>query len=75
MIHKITVSLKGLRKFAWRKRLDGFFSINGQSLSDSEVRKLVEYGISRGYETNEDIPAEEAIRVLGWNNPEEPTLL
>lgn len=74
MIHKISVDLKGLRQFAWRKRLHGFFSINGQPLSDSEVRKLVEYGISKGYKTNEDIPINEALEVLGWNN-EENTLL
>lgn len=76
MKHTISVDLKGLRKHAWRKRLDGFFSINGQYLSDSEVRKLVEYGISKGYETNEDIPIDEALKVLGWNDKnEENTLL
>lgn len=74
MIHKISVSLKGLRKFAWRKRLDGFFSINGQYLSDSEVRRIVEYGIAKGYETNEDIPTDEAIKVLGWNIQEDTLL-
>lgn len=67
MIHTIKVSLKGVRQQAWRKRLGGFFSINGRYLSDQEVRKLVEYGISKGYDTNEDIPVEEAIEVLGWN--------
>lgn len=71
MIHTIKVSLKGVRQQAWKKKLDGFFSINGRYLSDSEVRKLVEYGISKGYETNEDIPVEEAIEVLGWNKENE----
>ena len=76
MTQKFSVDLKGLRQHAWKKRLHGFFSINGQALSDLEVRKLVEYGISKGYETNEDIPIEEAIKVLGWNDKnEENTLL
>lgn len=67
MIHTIKVSLKGLKQQAWKKKLDGFFNINGRYLSDPEVRKLVEYGISKGYETNEDIPVEEAIKILGWD--------
>lgn len=76
MIHTIKVSLKGLKQQAWKKKLDGFFSINGRYLSDTEVRKLVEYGISKGYETNEDIPIDEALKVLGWNDKnEENTLL
>lgn len=76
MIHTVKVSLKGLRQQAWKKKLHGFFSINGQALSDSDVRKLVEYGIFKGYETNEDIPIDEALKVLGWNEKnEENTLL
>lgn len=35
--HKVSVSLQGIRKFAWRKNLSGFFSISGRSLTNSEV--------------------------------------
>lgn len=64
--HKVSVSLQGIRKFAWRKNLSGFFSISGRSLTNTEVRKVVEYGIAKGYATNEDIPSEEVIKLLGW---------
>ena len=64
--HKVSVSLKGIKKFAWRKNLSGFFSVNGRSLTNVEVRKVVEYGIAKGYVTNEDIPTDEVIELLGW---------
>lgn len=65
-VHKVSVSLQGIKKFAWRKNLNGFFCVNGRSLTNAEVRKVVEYGIAKGYETNEDIPTEEVIKLLGW---------
>ena len=64
--HTISVSLQGIKKFAWRKNLSGFFSVNGRSLTNAEVRKVVEYGIAKGYVTNEDIPTDEVIELLGW---------
>lgn len=64
--HKVSVSLQGIKKFAWRKNLSGFFSVNGRSLTNAEVRKVVEYGIAKGYVTNEDIPTDEVIELLGW---------
>lgn len=67
-IHKVSVSLEGIRKFAWRKNLHGFFSVNGRTLTNAEVRKVVEYGIKKGYKTNEDIPTEEVIKLLGWED-------
>lgn len=65
-IHKVSVSLQGIKKFVWRKNLSGFFCVNGRSLTNAEVRKVVEYGIAKGYETNEDIPTEEVVQLLGW---------
>lgn len=65
-MHKVSVSLHGIRKYTWRKNLSGFFSVNGRSLTNAEVRMVVDYGIARGYETNEDIPTEEVIKLLGW---------
>lgn len=61
---KIKTSLAGLRKFFWRKNLGGFFSYKGRKLSDAEVRRIVEYGISKGYETEDDIPDEEVEELL-----------
>lgn len=58
--------MHGIRKYAWRKNLSGFFSVNGRSLTNAEVRMVVDYGIARGYETNEDIPTEVVIKLLGW---------
>lgn len=67
-VHKVAASLQGVRKHLWRKNLNGFFSVNRRSLTDSEVRKVVEYGISKGYETNNEFTDEEIINLLGWEN-------
>lgn len=75
MIHKVSASLKGLQELGKHTRLDGFFSIGGHLLSDSEVRKLIVYGISKGYETNEDIPVEEAMKVLEWGLKDKEILI
>lgn len=63
-VHKVKTSLKGLKKWAWRKNLSGFFSFEGRMLSDKEVRAVVEYAISKEYEYDCDIPAEEVREVL-----------
>lgn len=62
--HTVTANLQGLKRWAWRKNLRGFFSYGGRELSDAEVRKLVEYGISKGYRTEADIPSEEVDKIL-----------
>lgn len=63
-IHTVETNLKGLRKWAWRKNLSGFFSFEGRMLSDKEVRAVVEYAIFKGYEYDCDIPNEEVREVL-----------
>lgn len=63
-VHTVETNLKGLRKWAWRKNLSGFFSFEGRMLSDEEVRAVVEYAISKGYEYDCDIPDEEVREVL-----------
>lgn len=63
-VHKVQTNLKGLKKWAWRKNLRGFFSFEGRMLSDKEVRAVVEYAISKGYEYDCDIPEEEVREVL-----------
>ncbi len=62
--HTIKTSLKGLKKWAWRKNLKGFFSINGKELSDAQVRTMVKWAIAKGYEYDADIPEDEVIKFL-----------
>lgn len=63
---KIHTCLEGVKKWAWKKNLKGFFTRNGRELTDAEVRKIVEYGISKGYKTEIDIPEDEVDQILGW---------
>lgn len=64
MKHTIKTSLKGLKKWAWKKNLKGFFSVNGKDLTDAQVRTMVEWAISKGYEYDSDIPENEVIELL-----------
>lgn len=52
----MTTNLLGLKKYAWRKNLRGLFVFCGRELTDAEVRKVVDYGIRKGYKTEADIP-------------------
>lgn len=63
-VHKVKTNLNGLKKWAWKKNLSGFFSFEGRMFSDKEVRAVVEYAISKGYEYDCDIPEEEVREVL-----------
>lgn len=63
---QLHTNLQGLKKWAWRKNLRGYFILNGRELTDKEVRMIVEYGISKGYRTEGDIPDDEVLQVLGW---------
>ncbi len=62
--HTLRTNLKGFKKWAWRKNLKGFFSVNGKELSDKQVRDMVEWAINKGYEYDADIPEKEAIELL-----------
>lgn len=62
--HTIKTNLKGLKKWAWRKNLRGFFSVNGKELSDDQVRTMVEWAIAKGYEYDADIPEDKVIELL-----------
>ena len=62
--HTIKTNLKGLKKWAWKKNLKGFFSINGKELTDAQARTMVEWAISKGYEYDADIPEDEVIELL-----------
>jgi ribulose bisphosphate carboxylase small subunit len=54
MIYKVHTSLEGLRKWEWKKNLQGYFTIGDRELTDAEARKLVEFGLSKGYKTEAD---------------------
>ncbi len=62
--HTLKTNLKGLKRWAWRKNLNGFFSINGKELTDAQIRTMVEWAISKGYEYDADIPEDEVIELL-----------
>ena len=51
-----------------RKNLSGFFTCNGRSLTDAEVRRMVNYGISKGYKYDADIPDKELKEILNWKD-------
>jgi hypothetical protein len=62
---KMKTNLKGFKKVFWKRNLKGFLNIGNRPLSDSEVRIVVNFGISRGYRCVEDVPDYEAMVVLG----------
>ena len=57
-------NLLWLRKWHWSENLEGFFNFNGRPLTDIEVRKIVEYGIIKGYRCDVDIPDDEVLKIL-----------
>ena len=54
MIYKVHTSLEGLKKWEWGNNLQGYFTLGDRELTDAEARKLVEYGLSKGYKTDKD---------------------
>ena len=62
--HTLRTNLKGLKLWAWRKNLSGFFSVDGKELTDKQVRIVVEWAIEKGYEYDADIPEDEVIELL-----------
>lgn len=64
MKHTIKTNLQGLKRWAWRKDLTGFFSVNGKELTDAQVRTMVEWAISKGYVYDVDIPGDEVTNLL-----------
>lgn len=61
---QLTTNLQGLKRWEWRKNLDGLFTIGGKPLSDSHVRKLVNWGIEHGCRTEADIPEDKIAEIL-----------
>lgn len=64
MKHTIKTNLLGLKKWAWRKNLTGFFSVNGKALTDAQARTMVEWAISKGCVYDADIPEDEVFKLL-----------
>lgn len=54
----ITGALLKLNK-VWR-----LFEHNGKNLSKSQVKQILEYGLSKGYETVKEIPDSEIDRII-----------
>lgn len=65
-IHQVHTCLKGFRKDPdmWNANMDGFLNFGEQELNDHQVRLVVEYGISKGYRLECDIPGEEVDKLL-----------
>lgn len=63
-MRQLTTNLQGLKRNYWRKNLNGFFTIDGKPLSDSQVRRLVNWGISHGCRTEADIPEDKIAEIL-----------
>lgn len=67
---QLTTNLKGFKKNCWRKNLSGYFTVNGQPLSDTQVRRLVNWGIEHGCRTEADIPADRIMDIITGNATE-----
>lgn len=64
---KITTDMRGFQlwmKKHPRKRTDGFFSFGGKALTHEQVKKVVNYAVEKGYQTDADIPTNEVERLL-----------
>ena len=61
---QVTTNLKGLKRNYWRRNLKGFFTIGDKPLSDSQVRKLVDWGIEHNCRTEADIPEDKISEIL-----------
>lgn len=48
-----------------RKRVDGYFDLNGRAMTHEEIKKMVDYAVLMGYRTEADIPSDEIRKVLG----------
>lgn len=65
---KIRTNLQGFKKAFWKKNLKGYINLGEREMSDSEIRIMVNFGISRGYRCIEDIPSHEIEVLLGMKS-------
>ena len=65
----ITTNMKGFQNWMKRnprKRTDGFFSFRGMELKHEQIKRIVDYAVEKGYRTDADIPEEEVIELLNY---------
>ena len=67
MMH-LRTNLRGLRKNFWKNNMSGWFSIEGRSLTDAEVRKMIDYALEHGIKYDCDIDGDEIKKLLGWED-------
>ena len=64
-------NLKGFKANCWEfEDLTGLFNYDGRSMTDKEIRAVVEWGILYGYETEADIPPEMVEKIIYYCNIE-----
>lgn len=59
---KMHTSMKGLQKWIHnhpRNSVAGYFTVYGHFLTNREVKRMVDYAVQKGYETEADIPESE----------------
>lgn len=65
---KLTTNMRGFQRWIDqhpRKKLTGYFSINGKPMTHEQVVRAVNYAVDKGYETEADIPNEELFKLFG----------
>ena len=73
MIRKVTVNMKGLKKWMKEnpnKNYEGYFDINGKPMTHDQVVLIVYYAIEKGYKTEADIPSEDLEFLFGKEGDE-----
>lgn len=71
MIHHLKTDMRGFQRWMKRhprKRTDGFFSFGGKELTHEQIKRIVDYAVKRGYQTDADIPTNEVERLLKEQN-------
>ena len=71
MLRTVRTNLKGFKdNFNWEHTdFSGFFTHKGRDMTDLEIRYMIDYGISHGYEYDADIPDSIIERIIKYCNP------
>ena len=68
---KMKTNMVGLRRWMDahpRKNCAGYFVVNGKPLTHQEVVKVVDYCVSKGYRTEDELPDDELAALLNWED-------
>lgn len=63
----MNINMKGFQRWIIghpRKRTDGLLTFDGKALTHEQVKKVVNYAVEKGYQTEADIPDNEVARLL-----------